>query len=231
MRRKITGLHILFCLTAVSGIFSILIILMDTSFIDINAQRLFQLQDITWINQFLNVSTSLAATTVMTVLSLLIIVLFMIKRYHYLNFLFITIMSGGVILTVLMKVYIQRERPGEITYLDFFGFGADIISYSYPSGHAVKGLLFFGFLIFLIKRMKAQFLKSIFSIMLVTVILLIGIGQIYLDKHFLTDVIGGYLISSTWIMFCFTVIYPKLVSLELSHDTKNKSVIRLAQRE
>ena len=67
-------------------------------------------------------------------------------------------------------------------------------SYSFPSGHAMISVLFFGSIIYLVNKHNLKY-KKLITFSLSTFILLIGISRIYLGVHYLTDVVGGYLLG------------------------------------
>ncbi|GAA0342298.1 phosphatase PAP2 family protein [Bacillus carboniphilus] len=162
------------------------------------------------ITNFMSAVTLLAKTEMLALMSATTFIYFAVKKYLHYIFLFLFVMGGGVVITFLMKISIERDRPGETFYVDFWGLGSDIISYSYPSGHAAKGLLFFGFLIYYVQlELKDRIIKATSTILMVLIIILIGFGQIILDRHYLSDVIGGYLVASAWILICLAVMESK----------------------
>lgn len=97
------------------------------------------------------------------------------------------------IVNVMVKEYIQRPRPG-IDLVDVFRI---LDSYSFPSGHVMFYIGFYGFLWFLIYTLlKRSWLRTLLLILLSTLIALVGISRIYLGQHWASDVLGAYLLGS-----------------------------------
>ena len=72
-------------------------------------------------------------------------------------------------------------------------------------------MAFYGFLIYLIyKNIKNKYLKTTLIIILSLLIIAIGISRIYLGVHYLSDVIGGFLIS-----IFYLIVYIKLIKKKL----------------
>lgn len=100
------------------------------------------------------------------------------------------VMAGAVILENAVKFSIQRPRPPPF-------FGADPTTYSFPSGHALFSLCFYGALAVILGRGGA----SRAALWAVTVCLVAAIGgtRIYLGVHYPTDVLAGYLLAIAWL--------------------------------
>lgn len=102
--------------------------------------------------------------------------------------------SNLVIITLLnqlLKCVFRRLRPIN-----------GIISesgYSFPSGHSMVSMAFYGFLIYLLYKSNFKY-KNIFIGLLIVLILLIGISRIYLGVHYPTDVFGGFLLSISYLL-------------------------------
>ena len=156
---------------------------------------------------FWRIFTLLGDTEALAVVSVLLVAFLLWQKKIQEIILYLVLMASGILLTLGLKLTFQKERPGEVEYIDFLGFGKDIVSYSFPSGHAVKSLLMLGFIIWFIrKNYRKNKYTFITTRLLLMAIVLCGIGQIFLHEHYLSDVIGGYLIGST-IQFYFLWIY------------------------
>lgn len=127
-------------------------------------------------------------TTVMTLIALTICYLFIKKYYSELLWVIFT-SAFGAILNYLIKFVYQRPRPS-IEHL------VDASHYSFPSGHSMASLIFYGSLIVLVHLLiKNKSLQTILSAGLFLLILLIGISRVYVGVHYPTDIIGGFLLG------------------------------------
>ncbi len=97
-------------------------------------------------------------------------------------------------LNILIKQILQRPRPTEYRIIDETG-------YSFPSGHSMVSMAFYGFLIYLIYRyVKDKYLKIGLITFLSILIISIGISRIYLGVHYTSDVIAGFLVSISYLV-------------------------------
>ncbi|MFD2828169.1 phosphatase PAP2 family protein [Leeuwenhoekiella polynyae] len=97
---------------------------------------------------------------------------------------------------VILKRFIDRARPS-IEHL------VSVETLSYPSGHAMSAMAFYGFLIYLFTQFKMNRFLKIASITILTILLLsIGISRIYLGVHFPSDIAGGFIAGFIWVIFC-----------------------------
>lgn len=109
----------------------------------------------------------------------------------------LSIISNIVIITVLnqlLKRILQRPRPTEFRIVEETG-------YSFPSGHSMVSMAFYGYLIYLIYRyIKNKYVKWTLITILSILICLIGISRIYLGVHYTSDVLGGFLVSISYLV-------------------------------
>lgn len=122
----------------------------------------------------------------MIVLNVLLFIFIIVKKKYKL---FIIVLSSisSVIINNLIKIIVRRERP------DYLRMVMEK-SYSFPSGHAMISVLFFGSIIYLVNKYNLKY-KKLITFSLSTFVLLVGISRIYLGVHYLTDVVGGYLLG------------------------------------
>ena len=101
-----------------------------------------------------------------------------------------------------LKVIFQRERP--------FGYRLiEITGYSFPSGHAMVSMAFYGLLIYIIHHLvKNKSLRYTLIVLNFLIIFLIGISRVYLGVHYLSDIIVGYSISIIYLLI-FTKLLKK----------------------
>ncbi len=97
---------------------------------------------------------------------------------------------------MILKRFIDRARP-DIEHL------VSVETLSYPSGHAMSAMAFYGFLIYLVYRFKiSRALKLLAIAFLIFLILSIGVSRIYLGVHFPSDIAGGFIAGFIWVVFC-----------------------------
>ena len=98
-------------------------------------------------------------------------------------------MVGGILLNQLLKTYFDRPRPSN-ALLHTWGL-------SFPSGHAMLGITFYGCLAWLLAR---NFGRPGWAILLVLWAGLIGLTRVYLHAHYATDVLAGFAGGAAWLV-------------------------------
>ncbi len=113
----------------------------------------------------------------------------------------------ATLLNQLLKYIIQRPRPEGYRLIAESG-------YSFPSGHSMVSMAFYGFIIYLIwKMVKNKRIKYVACGILGFLIPMIGFSRIYLGVHYASDVIGGFAISIVYLLL-FTNMTRSILQLE-----------------
>ena len=120
------------------------------------------------------------------------------RRLHIVVPLWVT-SFGALATTSLGKFLIGRHRP-EMTI------DVTAMYSSFPSGHATAAMAVYGFIAYALARalpgVRERFEVSYWIAVL---ILLIGFSRIVLGVHYLTDVIGGFLVGGFWLLIGLTI--------------------------
>ncbi|WP_052144631.1 phosphatase PAP2 family protein [Halalkalibacter okhensis] len=151
--------------------------------------------------------TKFGSGEVMLILTVAIgFLLFIRKMWGYAIFLF-TLMFGGIALNFILKILFQRERPGEMSVIEVFGYSLEIASYSFPSGHTMRSVIFFSFLsYFCIRIIRNSFAKASVTILFISMIILVALSRIITGAHFPSDILAAGTISIAWFYFCLLVL-------------------------
>ncbi len=133
-------------------------------------------------------------------LILITIILFFVIKNKKIKWAIPINLACSAILNFTLKNIIQRPRPVEYRIIDVKG-------YSFPSGHSMVSMAFYGFLIYLIYRnVKNKYIKVISILLLSTLIFLIGASRIYLGVHYASDVIGGFLLAISYLTIYICIL-------------------------
>ena len=107
---------------------------------------------------------------------------------------FVLATLSSVALTSMLKVLIARPRPDTypVNPADLFWL---VDQFSFPSGHVLFFVVFFGFIACLAWFHLTGYLRGLVITLCCLLILLIGPSRIYLGAHWASDVIGSYIIG------------------------------------
>ncbi len=102
------------------------------------------------------------------------------------------LVTAGNLLNPLIKSIVERPRPTT----DIVSVLEQANNSSFPSGHALGAMVFYGFLAWVAWSEGRRGLAA----GLVAAILLVGVSRIYLGVHWPSDVLAGYAIGLVWIV-------------------------------
>lgn len=142
----------------------------------------------------------LGSALTLIILSIAFVILIKEKKYS----LFIALnLAFSYAVNEFLKHIIRRPRPERIQIITEKG-------YSFPSGHSMVSFAYYGFLIYLIyKNIKNNKIKFPLMIFLSLLILFIGASRVYLGVHYVTDVLGGFIVGFIYLVLFIKYVYNK----------------------
>lgn len=115
---------------------------------------------------------------------------------------------GALVLNQVLKFIVQRPRP------DGYRLAVES-SYSFPSGHSMISMAFYGLLIWMIwKYERDDVMRHVWCCLFGLIIVMVGISRVYLGVHYASDVIAGFCVSLIWLVFFTKVIAPAFMDEE-----------------
>ncbi len=107
---------------------------------------------------------------------------------------------SSLLLMFTLKLFFQRPRP-ELPVI------GDVRGYSFPSGHALISVVFYGLFIHMIwHEVKTKWLRITLIILISILILLIAFSRIYLRVHYASDVMAGIAAGFIWLVLSLNIV-------------------------
>ena len=117
---------------------------------------------------------------------------------------------GGVAIYKPLKHFVLRARPDASLHLVTQG------GYSFPSGHSVTSIVFYGLMLYLIqKHCQNQKLKTALSWVCGILAAVIGPSRIYVGVHWPTDVLAGWCLGGGILIIAILILEKIYVKKEL----------------
>ena len=137
-----------------------------------------------FLTSFTQVISNLTEPLVLLIVSVLLGVLIYFRKSKRAGIFFVGIMLLSSALVTVLKEIFQKARPLDSLITE--------TSYSFPSGHALISIVFFGLVVFIFMKKKNNLLKISAAVL---AILLIDFSRLYLRVHWFSDVIFGFFIG------------------------------------
>jgi undecaprenyl-diphosphatase len=107
-------------------------------------------------------------------------------------FLVVAVVGGGIVDTAV-KLAVNRPRPQLDHPL------AHAIGKSFPSGHAMSSIITYGVLLLVFLPVLSRVLRIVVTALAVALVVAIGVSRLMLGVHFVSDVIGGWVLGLAWL--------------------------------
>src|SRR5262245_20156025 len=125
-------------------------------------------------------------------------VLLLIRRGSFNEAVLLLLVAGGIeLLNAALKLVFHRPRP-ELSYVH-------LDTYSFPSGHAAGAAAVYGVLAFLMSRRGGRRRSIVCGVAFVALVGTIGFSRLYLEAHYLSDVLAGVALGLFWLCACVLV--------------------------
>lgn len=134
---------------------------------------------------------------------ILTIIIMLVSKNRKITFYIVLNLLLCFVLNQSLKFIFARTRPEDINLIIESG-------YSFPSGHSMVSLAYYGFFIYLILKtnMKSN-IKILYTVLLSLLVFLIGLSRIYLGVHYASDVLAGYALSLAYLILFIQFFYKK----------------------
>jgi undecaprenyl-diphosphatase len=110
-------------------------------------------------------------------------------------------LGGAAFLNWALKHFFVRARPDLFRVISETG-------YSFPSGHAMVSLCFYGMLAYVLgRRLAKRWQRLTLYALTGCLVMIIGFSRIYLGVHYPSDVAAGYIAGGTWLAFCVSLLW------------------------
>lgn len=138
---------------------------------------------------FYKIITFLGSTEFIISLCVFFLILFIILKKKNIGLIITGVLIISTIVNNLIKIIIMRDRPDVLSLVTEH-------SYSFPSGHTMAAVSMYGILLYLVLKSNIhKYLKITLSIVLSVIPILVALSRVYLGAHFMSDVIGAFLMS------------------------------------
>jgi membrane-associated phospholipid phosphatase len=104
---------------------------------------------------------------------------------------------GIEVLNAALKLAFQRPRP-ELAFVH-------LDTYSFPSGHAAGSAAIYAALFYVAARRGGLGQQVVWAGAYIGVVVLIGFSRLYLEAHYLSDVLAGVSLGAAWVAACLFV--------------------------
>lgn len=150
---------------------------------------------------FMKMITNMGSPTVLIIIAFIFLLIFKFNKRN-LNIIYIVIFNlvFSWIFNEIFKEMFHRQRPNVLEMVKAGG-------YSFPSGHSMISVSFYGLLVYLLnRRIKSPLIRYTTTFILCLLILTVGISRIYLGVHYASDVLAGFSAGLAWLVIYISII-------------------------
>jgi undecaprenyl-diphosphatase len=153
-----------------------------------------------WLQEIGRDFTALGGVAVMALVTLAVAGYLLLSRRYRAMWLVIAATAGGLVLSTVLKYFIDRDRPALVEHKSM------VYTKSFPSGHSMMAAVVYLTLGSLLARiMPGRVLKLYFLVLAMALTFLVGVSRVYLGVHWPTDVLAGWVGGLVWALIVWLV--------------------------
>jgi undecaprenyl-diphosphatase len=118
----------------------------------------------------------------------------LLRRERRLAVFLAAVCAGGALINIAVKAAVGRPRP------DLDEPVATALGKSFPSGHSMSSLICFGALLVVFLPFVPRAWRQATVAVTAVLVLAIGFSRMVLGVHFLSDVLGGFVLGTAWLV-------------------------------
>lgn len=150
-----------------------------------------------WLEEAMRDLTALGSYTFIIILVVAALGYLLLVRKPALAVFMVAAVTGGILISNLLKMGFGRPRPELET-------ATQVFTPSFPSGHAMLSAVTFLTLGALLTRANVDLrAKLYFLAVAVSLTILVGMSRVYLGVHYPSDVLAGWCVGSGWALLCW----------------------------
>jgi len=128
------------------------------------------------------------------------------RRWREAAFLLLAL-AGSAVLSDVVKPLADRARPPASLHL------VRVTGLAYPSGHSMDAMAAYAALAVVVGAGRSGRSRALIAGIAAVLIAVVGWSRLYLGVHWLTDVVGGFLLSACWVSLLVAVLLPETFRL------------------
>lgn len=146
--------------------------------------------------------TTIGGPTVLRIAALIAVVVVWFRGARRSAVLIAVTMIGAALLSGITKVLVARVRPVLTDPVDRASGG------SFPSGHALTSCVAMGLLLVIVLPLLShRRWRVLLTVAAALVVVLVGFSRLILGVHYLSDVLGGWVIGLAWLLVVVGVLH------------------------
>ena len=166
------------------------------------------------LNDLTALTSELGGTLTITILAVLTVAFSALAWRRWREPMLVAVaVAGEVGIFLVVTLLVDRERP-PVRHLD----EAPPTS-SFPSGHTAAAIALYGTVAVLAsERARSALVRGLFVAAAVVIPLLVAASRMYRGMHFLSDVLGGVLLGTVWLLAAVRAIRLGVLHWTLRHQ-------------